>query len=183
MADMNMARQNHSAIVQGDRLYVFGGRQNDSLLASIEFLELEGGTNWTTVTENESVERMSATIFECGPKKIAVFGGLKVAELKGKDYASDGYIFDTDSQEFRVIYGDRDSLRFKSHTQAVKVGSNYATVGVVEEATFATEDRETIPSANKQSKFVVNKSAQLLQFDGNRLSNLAISAPKSLSVI
>ena len=103
LADMNMARQNHSAIVQGDRLYVFGGRKNDSLLSSIEFLELVGGLVWTTVTENESVKRMSATFFECGPKQIAVFGGLKVANLKSKDYAPDGYIFDTDSQEFKAI--------------------------------------------------------------------------------
>ena len=98
---------------------------------------------------------MSATILECGPNQIAVFGGLKVAELKGKDYASDGYIFQTDSQEFKVIQGDRDSLRLKSHTQAVKIGSNYATVGVVEEGNYVTED-----------KFVAKKSAQLLQFDG-----------------
>ena len=52
-----------------------------------------GGADWTTVPDNESVKRMSATILECGPNQIAVFGGLKVAELKGKDYASDGYIF------------------------------------------------------------------------------------------
>ena len=103
LAEMTMARQNHSAIVQRNRLYVFGGRQNDSLLGTIEFLELVGGTDWTTVTENESVKRMSATILECGPKKIAVFGGLKVADLKGRDYASDGYIFETTSQECRVI--------------------------------------------------------------------------------
>ena len=62
MPEMKEARQNHSAIVQSGRLYVFGGRQNDLLLGSIEFLELLGGTEWTLIKNEQVIKRQSAAI-------------------------------------------------------------------------------------------------------------------------
>ena len=143
MPEMKEARQNHSAIVQSGRLYVFGGRQNDLLLGSIEFLELLGGTEWTLIKNEQVIKRQSAAITQCGANQIAVFGGLSEANPKGKQYASEDYVFDTATHELKVINSGMKPLRFMSHTQTVKTGSNFATVGVVEEATHGIEERET----------------------------------------
>ena len=108
---MKHARQSHSSIVHGSRLYVFGGRQsdgdeNDKLLGNIEFLALPDGSEWTHVIEDENVKRMSSAIAQSGPNQIAVFGGLNVPDLEGKDYASNDYIFDTVSKEVTVMISD-----------------------------------------------------------------------------
>lgn len=104
LPDLNHKRHLHASLVHKHRLFVMGGDNGATFVASVEFIDLGGSAAaWTILTEGSNLlKRAIPAATVVNQDEIAVYGGLSKGGTK-----SDGYVVDSNSESIEpALEGD-----------------------------------------------------------------------------
>ena len=127
LPDLNHKRHLHASLVHKNRLFVMGGDNGATFVASVEFIDLGGvAAVWTILTQGSNLlKRAIPAATVVNQDEIAVFGGLSKGGTK-----SDGYVVDSNSESIEPALEGDAGFAFRTYNQAQRAGERrFVTLG------------------------------------------------------